>query len=71
VLLVLGGGDAAPSSLPAKSLDGVELVIANLNDAGATARWESAATTTGAVSVTALDAALTQLKLAQVVDHQT
>jgi LysM repeat protein len=71
VLLVLGGGDAAPSSLPARSLDGVELVIANLSDAGATARWESAATTTGAVSVTALDAALTQLKLTQVVDHQT
>ena len=71
VLLVLGGGDAAPGSLPAKSLDGVELVIANLNDAAATARWGSAAATSGAVSVTALDAALTQLKLTQVVDHLT
>lgn len=70
VLLVLGGGDAAPSTLPAKSLDGIELVIANLTNAGATSRWQSTAAAGGAVSVTPLDAALTQLKLSQVVDHQ-
>jgi len=71
VLLVLGGGDASPSALPAQSLGGTELIVANLADAGATARWQSAAAGCGAVSVTALDAALTQLNLTQVVDHQT
>ena len=71
VLLVLGGGDSTPSALPAQSLGGTELIVANLTDAGASTRWQSAAAGCGAVSVTALDAALTQLNLTQVVDHQT
>ena len=70
VLLLLGGGDNVPAALPAKSLAGIELVVANIVDAGAMTTWQSAATAGGAVSVTALDTALTQLKLAQVVNHQ-
>ena len=71
VLLVLGGGDSTPNALPAQSLGGTELIVANLTDAASTTRWQSAAAGCGAVSVTALDAALTQLNLTQVVDHRT
>lgn len=70
VLLLLGGSDVVPAALPPKSLDGVELVIANITDVGAMTRWQSVAGTGGAVSVTPLDTALTQLKLNQLVDHQ-
>jgi len=69
VLLLLGGGDIVPATLPAASLNGVELVIANLTSARASAGWSSSAAGTGASSVTALDAALTQLKLTQVINH--
>jgi LysM repeat protein len=71
VLLVLGGGDNVPATLPASSLKGMELVVANLTDAGAVARWQATATGAGAISVTALDVALTKLQLVQVVNHQT
>jgi len=68
LLLVLGGAEAGPSSLPPHSLAGVTLVVANLSDPGAAAVWTTAAKDAGAESVSALDAALTQLQLAQVVN---
>ena len=68
-LVLLGGGDKGPGTLTPKSLADVNLVVANLSDTKAAAAWTTAATKAGAVSVSALDAALTQLQLAQVVNH--
>ena len=68
-LVLLGGGDKGPGTLTPKSLADVNLVVANLSDTKAAAAWTTAATNAGAVSVSALDAALTQLQLAQVVNH--
>jgi LysM repeat protein len=70
VLLLLGGGDSVPARLAPKSLINVNLVIANLTDAKASAQWAAAGAGAGAASVDALDAALTQLQLPQVVNHQ-
>jgi hypothetical protein len=70
VLLLLGGGDSGPGQVASQRLDGVNLVIANLTDTNATAAWAAAGTSTGAASVSALDAALTQLQLPQVVNRQ-
>jgi LysM repeat protein len=70
VLLLLGGGDSGPGQVSAQRLDGVNLVIANLTDSGASAAWSAAGARTGAASVSALDAALTQLQLPQVVNRE-
>lgn len=68
-LLILGGGDGGPIALPAHSLDGINVVIANITDPAASAAWTSAAQSAGAASVSVLDPALTQLQLAQVVNR--
>jgi len=68
VLLILGGGDSVPAQLAPQSLSSVSLVVANLTDARASAEWAAAGARAGAVSVNALDAALTQLQLPQVVN---
>ena len=68
VLLILGGGDSVPAQLAPQSLSNVNLVIANLTDARASAEWAAAGTRAGAASVHALDAALTQLQLPQVIN---
>ena len=70
LLLVLGGGDSGPAALAPRSLANVNLVIANLEDPKNAAAWSAAATSAGAASVNTLDAALTKLQLAQVVNHQ-
>lgn len=71
LLLLLGGGEVGPAPLVPRSLADVSLVIANLSDPAAAAAWTSAGAGAGAASVDALDPALTQLKLAQVVNQQT
>ena len=71
VLLVLGGGDSVPAQLAPQSLANVSLVIANLTDSKASAAWAAAGARAGAVSVDALDSALTQLQLPQVVNTAT
>lgn len=71
LLLLLGGGEIGPSTLAPRSLADVNLVIANLADPKAAAAWSTAGTTAGAASVNALDPALTQLNLAQVINQQT
>ena len=71
LLLLLGGGEIGPGALAPRSLADVHLVIANLSDPQAAAAWASAGTGAGAASVNALDPALTQLNLAQVVNQQT
>jgi len=70
VLLLLGGGDIGPTAI-AQSLANVNLVIANLTDSKASAAWTAAGTKAGAASVSALDAALTQLQLPQVINRET
>jgi LysM repeat protein len=70
VLLLLGGGDNVPMQLAPRSLSNVNLVIANLTDSSKSAAWTTAGNGAGAASVDALDAALTQLKLSQVVNRQ-
>jgi LysM repeat protein len=70
LLLVLSGGESGPGSLEPRSLAGVSLVVANLSDPTVAAAWTSAAKSAGAASVSTLDAALTKLQLAQVVNHQ-
>ena len=70
VLLLLGGGDIRPTAI-AQSLANVNLVIANLTDSKASAAWTAAGTKAGAASVSALDAALTQLQLPQVINRET
>lgn len=71
LLLLLGGGDIGPGALAPRSLVDVNLVIANLSDPRAATAWTAAGTGAGAASVDALDRALTQLQLAQVVNQQT
>jgi len=71
LLLLLGGGEIGPATLAPRSLAGVNLVIANVSDPNAAAAWKSAGTSAGAASVSALDPALTQLQLAQVVNAQS
>jgi LysM repeat protein len=68
LLLVLSGGGAAPTTFAPSSLSGITLVVANVADAGVAAAWTAAAREAGAVSSRALDPALTQLQLAQVVN---
>jgi hypothetical protein len=71
VLLFLGGGENGPGTLAKGSLANVNLVIANLADAQASAAWSAAGTAAGAASVNALDPALTRLQLTQVVNHHS
>jgi LysM repeat protein len=71
VLLFLGGADNGPGTLAKGSLANVHLVIANLADSQTSAAWSAAGTAAGAASVNALDPALTRLKLAQVVNHNS
>ena len=71
VLLLLGGGDIGPAPLGPKSLADVNLVIANLTSSNASAAWTTAGSSAGAASVSALDAALTQLQLPHVVNRRT
>ena len=68
LLLLLGGGETGPATLPRNSMAEVNLVIANLADPSLASRWTSAATTAGAASVKPLDPALTRLQLAQIVN---
>lgn len=68
LLLVLGDAGMGPSTLAPRSFAGVALVIANIADPGVAAAWTTAGEEAGAVSVNALDPALTQLQLAQVVN---
>ena len=70
VLLLLGGGDSGPGQVVSQRLDGVNLVVANLTDSSASAAWAAVGARTGAASVSALDAALTQLQLPQVVNRE-
>lgn len=70
VLLLLGGGDSMPAQLAPRSLSNVNLVVANLTDSSKSAAWTAAGTGAGATSVDALDAALTQLQLPQVVNRK-
>lgn len=67
-LLVLGGAEHGPSTFAPRSLAGIALVVANVADPGAAAAWTAAGRDAGAASVNALDPALTQLQLAQVVN---
>jgi LysM domain len=67
-LLILGGGEAGPASIAAHSLDGINVVVANVADPAAGAAWTKAVKDAGATSVSVLDPALTQLQLAQVVN---
>jgi len=67
-LLLLGGGDSSATLAP-RSLVDVTLVIANVSDPQAVAAWKSAGVAAGAPSVNALDPALTQLQLAQIVNQ--
>jgi hypothetical protein len=69
MLLLLGGGESGPGALAPKSFAEVNLVIANLSDSRAAAAWTAAGSNAGAASFNALDPALTQLQLAQVVNH--
>src|SRR5437879_1159655 len=59
----------APATLAPRSLVDVTLVIANVSDPQAVAAWKSAGVAAGAPSVNALDPALTQLQLAQIVNQ--
>lgn len=68
-LLILGGGDAGPGALAPRSLDGINVIVANVGDATAGAAWKKAAQDAGASTVTVLDPALTQLQLAQTVNQ--
>jgi LysM repeat protein len=67
-LLILGGGEAGPAAIAAHSLDGINVVVANVTDPAAGAAWTKAVKDAGATSVSVLDPALTQLQLAQVVN---
>jgi LysM repeat protein len=69
VLLLLGGGEDVPAQLAPQSMSHVNLVIANLTDSKASAAWAAAGAGAGAASVSALDTALTQLQLPQVVNN--
>lgn len=69
LLVLLGGADNGPGGLAPNSLAQVGLVIANLADAQAANAWSAAAASAGAASVSALDPALTQLQLAQVINQ--
>ena len=69
MLLLLGGGESGPGALAPKSLAAVNLVVANLADAKAAGAWMAAGSNAGAVSVSALDPALTQLQLADIVNR--
>jgi len=69
MLLLLGGGELGPGTLTPNSFQDVNLVIANLANTKAAAAWTTAASGAGAVSVQALDVALTRLQLTQVVNH--
>lgn len=69
LLVLMGGGEFGPGGISPNSLSEINLVIANLADASAAAAWSSAATGAGASSVNALDPALTQLQLAQVINQ--
>jgi LysM repeat protein len=68
LLLLLGGGGIGSSPFAPRSLAGIAVVVANVADPGAAAAWNTAARDAGATSVNALDPALTQLQLAQVVN---
>lgn len=68
-LLLLGGGEIGPGQLAPRSLAQINFVIANLPDSGQTAAWTTAGNAAGAASVTALDRALTQLQLGQIVNR--
>jgi LysM repeat protein len=70
LLLVLGGGGSGPGTLEPRTFAGVNLVVANLDNPTVAAAWTSAAKGAGASSVNTLDAALTKLQLAQVINHQ-
>src|SRR5438105_4555331 len=69
-LVLLGGGESGPAALSPRTLADINLVVANLADSKAAAAWTAAATSAGARSVNALDPALTQLQLAQVINQQ-
>ena len=69
-LLILGGGDGGPATLAPRTLDGINVVVANVSDPAAAAAWTKTARDAGAASVTVLDPALTQLQLAQAVNQQ-
>lgn len=69
LLVLLGGAENGPGGLAPNSLAQVGLVIANLADAQAANAWSAAAASAGAASVSALDPALTQLQLAQVINQ--
>jgi LysM repeat protein len=69
LLVVLGGAESGPAGLAPHSLAQIDLVIANLADSAAAAAWSAAAQSAGAASVSALDPALTQLQLAQVINQ--
>lgn len=69
LLLLLGGGEVGPAQLAPRSLAQVNVVIANLPDSGQSAPWTAAARAAGATSVNALDRALTQLQLGQIVNQ--
>jgi LysM repeat protein len=68
-LLILGGADGGPAAIAPRSLEGINVVIANIADPAAGAAWTKAAKDAGAASVSVLDPALTQLQLAQVVNQ--
>ncbi|HSS61498.1 MAG TPA: LysM domain-containing protein [Candidatus Limnocylindrales bacterium] len=68
MLLLLGGGGVVPAPLAPRSMAGVTVVVANVSDPAAAAAWTAAARNAGAAGVSALDPALTQLQLAQVVN---
>lgn len=67
-LLILGGGEVGPASIAPHTLDGINVVVANVTDPAVAAAWTKAAKDAGATSVSVLDPALTQLQLAQVVN---
>ncbi|HYL07828.1 MAG TPA: hypothetical protein VEU76_04720, partial [Candidatus Udaeobacter sp.] len=69
LLVLMGGAENGPAALAPGSLAQINLVIANLADSSAAAAWSAAAASAGAASVSALDPALTQLQLAQVINQ--
>lgn len=69
LLLVLGAGDNGPGGLQPHSLLGINLIVANLSDSNSVDAWKTAAAGAGAASVNALDVALSQLQLAQLVNQ--
>jgi LysM repeat protein len=69
-LLILGGGDGGPAAMAPRSLEGINVVVANVADPTIAATWTKTAKDAGAASVSVLDPALTQLQLAQIVNQQ-